>query len=101
MGLPYGSIPRKTVPRDEQSTAMDYAVLFEFGVRNVAIYLNLCISAYAYTQQWMRTDTQFVNMHTFLCIAVFQCSWTNWSRHRTFLKKKKNIPFCSIPRCGN
>lgn len=37
MGLPYGSIPRKTVPREEQATAMDYAVLFEFGVRNVAL----------------------------------------------------------------
>ncbi|XP_036954536.1 transmembrane channel-like protein 2-B [Acanthopagrus latus] len=31
MGLPYGSIPRKTVPREEQPTAMDYSVLFEFG----------------------------------------------------------------------
>nr|XP_046242858.1 transmembrane channel-like protein 2-B [Scatophagus argus] len=31
MGLPYGSIPRKTVPREEQETAMDYAVLFDFG----------------------------------------------------------------------
>uniref|UniRef100_A0A3P9ID56 Transmembrane channel-like protein n=1 Tax=Oryzias latipes TaxID=8090 RepID=A0A3P9ID56_ORYLA len=31
MGLPYGSIPRKTVPRDEQPTAMDYSVLFDFG----------------------------------------------------------------------
>lgn len=33
MGLPYGSIPRKTVPRAEQETAMDYSVLFDFGVR--------------------------------------------------------------------
>uniref|UniRef100_A0A3B3VAT7 Transmembrane channel-like protein n=1 Tax=Poecilia latipinna TaxID=48699 RepID=A0A3B3VAT7_9TELE len=31
MGLPYGSIPRKTVPRDEQATAMDFSVLFDFG----------------------------------------------------------------------
>ncbi|XP_065106087.1 transmembrane channel-like protein 2-B isoform X1 [Paramisgurnus dabryanus] len=31
MGMPYGSIPRKTVPRDEQDTAMDSSVLFEFG----------------------------------------------------------------------
>ncbi|XP_069380151.1 transmembrane channel-like protein 2-B [Paralichthys olivaceus] len=31
MGLPYGSIPRKTVPREEQPTAMDYSVLFEFS----------------------------------------------------------------------
>ncbi|XP_061905596.1 transmembrane channel-like protein 2-B [Entelurus aequoreus] len=30
MGLPYGSIPRKTVPRKEQATAMDYSVLFDF-----------------------------------------------------------------------
>ncbi|XP_056312885.1 transmembrane channel-like protein 2-B [Danio aesculapii] len=31
MGIPYGSIPRKTVPREEQSSAMDFSVLFEFG----------------------------------------------------------------------
>uniref|UniRef100_A0A3P8PHQ2 Transmembrane channel-like protein n=1 Tax=Astatotilapia calliptera TaxID=8154 RepID=A0A3P8PHQ2_ASTCA len=31
MGLPYGSIPRKTVPRSEQDTAMDFSVLFDFG----------------------------------------------------------------------
>ncbi|XP_021163613.2 transmembrane channel-like protein 2-B isoform X2 [Fundulus heteroclitus] len=31
MGLPYGSIPRKTVPRDEEDTAMDFSVLFDFG----------------------------------------------------------------------
>ncbi|XP_047448271.1 transmembrane channel-like protein 2-B [Mugil cephalus] len=31
MGLPYGSIPRKTVPRDEQATAMDLSVLLDFG----------------------------------------------------------------------
>ncbi|CAJ1067956.1 transmembrane channel-like protein 2-B [Xyrichtys novacula] len=30
MGLPYGSIPRKTVPRAEQATAMDFSVLFDF-----------------------------------------------------------------------
>lgn len=32
MGLPYGSIPRKTVPRAEQDTAMDYSVLMDFNV---------------------------------------------------------------------
>ncbi|MEQ2209264.1 Transmembrane channel-like protein 2-B, partial [Xenoophorus captivus] len=31
MGFPYGSIPRKTVPRDEQDTAMDFSDLFNFG----------------------------------------------------------------------
>uniref|UniRef100_A0A3Q3LNE1 Transmembrane channel-like protein n=1 Tax=Mastacembelus armatus TaxID=205130 RepID=A0A3Q3LNE1_9TELE len=31
MGLPYGSIPRKTVPRGEQATAMDFSVLSEFN----------------------------------------------------------------------
>ncbi|TRY81942.1 hypothetical protein DNTS_013395 [Danionella cerebrum] len=31
MGMPYGSIARKTVPREEQDSAMDYSVLFEFG----------------------------------------------------------------------
>ncbi|KAF7665058.1 hypothetical protein LDENG_00156090 [Lucifuga dentata] len=30
MGLPYGSIPRKTVPRDKQATAQDYSVLRDF-----------------------------------------------------------------------
>uniref|UniRef100_A0A8C5I6L8 Transmembrane channel-like protein n=1 Tax=Gouania willdenowi TaxID=441366 RepID=A0A8C5I6L8_GOUWI len=30
MGLPYGTIARKTVPRAEQDTAMDYSVLFDF-----------------------------------------------------------------------
>lgn len=32
MGLPYGSLPRKTVPRSEQDTAMDYSVLMDFNV---------------------------------------------------------------------
>ncbi|KAM6985083.1 transmembrane channel-like protein 2-A [Aplochiton taeniatus] len=31
MGLPYGSIPRKTVPRADQATAQDYAVLTDFN----------------------------------------------------------------------
>ncbi|XP_069820363.1 transmembrane channel-like protein 2-B isoform X2 [Dendropsophus ebraccatus] len=31
MGLPAGSIPRKTIPRDEQASSMNYAVLSEFG----------------------------------------------------------------------
>ncbi|XP_056379128.1 transmembrane channel-like protein 2-B isoform X3 [Hyla sarda] len=31
MGLPAGSIPRKTIPRDEQASSMDYSVLSEFG----------------------------------------------------------------------
>ncbi|XP_015222731.2 transmembrane channel-like protein 2-B [Lepisosteus oculatus] len=31
MGLPYGSIPRKTVPRAEQPTAMDFSVLWDFN----------------------------------------------------------------------
>ncbi|KAJ6661941.1 hypothetical protein lerEdw1_012788, partial [Lerista edwardsae] len=30
MGIPYGSIPRKTVPRAEQPTAMDFSVLWDF-----------------------------------------------------------------------
>lgn len=32
MGRPYGSIPRKTVPRAEEASAMDFAVLWDFGV---------------------------------------------------------------------
>ncbi|KAM8829162.1 transmembrane channel-like protein 2-A [Spinachia spinachia] len=31
MGLPYGSIPRKTVPRADQATAQDYSVLMDFN----------------------------------------------------------------------
>ncbi|TKS84175.1 Transmembrane channel-like protein 2 [Collichthys lucidus] len=31
MGLPYGSIPRKTVPRAEQHVAQDYSVLMDFN----------------------------------------------------------------------
>ncbi|KAK2837518.1 hypothetical protein Q5P01_014730 [Channa striata] len=31
MGKPYGSIPRKTVPRNEEASAMDFAVLWDFG----------------------------------------------------------------------
>ncbi|XP_041112215.1 transmembrane channel-like protein 2-A [Polyodon spathula] len=30
MGLPYGSIPRKTVPRAEQAKAMDFSTLWDF-----------------------------------------------------------------------
>ncbi|KAM5245851.1 transmembrane channel-like protein 2 [Ctenodactylus gundi] len=30
MGVPYGSIPRKTVPRAEEEKAMDFAVLWDF-----------------------------------------------------------------------
>jgi len=46
MGMPYGSLPRKTVPREEQDTAMDYSVLFEFGVR-IFHYWILCKSEIA------------------------------------------------------
>lgn len=35
MGLPYGSIPRKTVPREDQDRAMDYAVLTDFNVSSI------------------------------------------------------------------
>ncbi|XP_008279047.1 transmembrane channel-like protein 1 [Stegastes partitus] len=31
MGRPYGSMPRKTVPRGEEASAMDFAVLWDFG----------------------------------------------------------------------
>ncbi|XP_045891668.1 transmembrane channel-like protein 2-B [Micropterus dolomieu] len=72
MGLPYGSIPRKTVPRDEQATAMDYSVLLDFGgyckysflfygyynnVRKIGVlqfrlplsYLLVCVGIYGYS----------------------------------------------------
>jgi len=32
MGMPYGSIPRKTVPRAEEERAMDFSVLWDFEV---------------------------------------------------------------------
>ncbi|KAG8513396.1 Transmembrane channel-like protein 2, partial [Galemys pyrenaicus] len=32
MGVPYGSIPRKTVPRAEEEKAMDFSVLWDFEV---------------------------------------------------------------------
>lgn len=32
MGMPYGSIPRKTVPRAEEDKAMDFSVLWDFEV---------------------------------------------------------------------
>uniref|UniRef100_A0A667X267 Transmembrane channel-like protein n=1 Tax=Myripristis murdjan TaxID=586833 RepID=A0A667X267_9TELE len=31
MGRPYGSMPRKTVPRADEASAMDFAVLWDFG----------------------------------------------------------------------
>ncbi|MGH0125971.1 UNVERIFIED_CONTAM: hypothetical protein FKN15_017679 [Acipenser sinensis] len=31
MGKPYGSMPRKTVPKSEQATAMDFPILWDFG----------------------------------------------------------------------
>nr|XP_055055057.1 transmembrane channel-like protein 1 isoform X1 [Misgurnus anguillicaudatus] len=31
MGKPYGSLPRKTVPRQEEASAMNFAVLWDFG----------------------------------------------------------------------
>ncbi|KAK7172987.1 hypothetical protein R3I93_002955 [Phoxinus phoxinus] len=31
MGKPYGSLPRKTVPRGEEASAMNFAVLWDFG----------------------------------------------------------------------
>lgn len=32
MGKPYGSLPRKTVPRAEEATAMNFATLWDFSV---------------------------------------------------------------------
>lgn len=43
MGLPYGSIARKTVPREEHDSAMDFSVLFEFGVRFLFFYHGFCV----------------------------------------------------------
>lgn len=35
MGMPYGSIPRKTVPRAEEEKAMDFSVLWDFEVQTL------------------------------------------------------------------
>ena len=32
MGMPYGSVPRKIVPRAEEEKAMDFSVLWDFEV---------------------------------------------------------------------
>lgn len=40
MGVPYGTIPRKTVPRAEQPTAMDFSVLWDFEVGIFRLCLN-------------------------------------------------------------
>lgn len=37
MGKPYGSLPRKTVPRAEEATAMNFATLWDFSVSDLAI----------------------------------------------------------------
>lgn len=74
MGLPYGSIPRKTVPREDQATAMDYAVLLDFGVRNIALNLSSFIAA---------SNTNPAQMPIFLIVDVFQHSWTNFGPCRT------------------
>lgn len=39
MGLPYGSIPRKIVPRTEEETSMNYDVLSEFRVKYIPYFL--------------------------------------------------------------
>uniref|UniRef100_A0A8C7RPK9 Transmembrane channel-like protein n=1 Tax=Oncorhynchus mykiss TaxID=8022 RepID=A0A8C7RPK9_ONCMY len=41
MGRPYGSMPRKTVPRADEANAMDFAVLWDFGV------ITNCLFGYA------------------------------------------------------
>ncbi|XP_026153713.1 transmembrane channel-like protein 2-A [Mastacembelus armatus] len=43
MGLPYGSISRKTVPRAEEATAQDYSVLMDFNG-----YLKYSVLFYGY-----------------------------------------------------
>uniref|UniRef100_A0AAX7TTP7 Transmembrane channel-like protein n=1 Tax=Astatotilapia calliptera TaxID=8154 RepID=A0AAX7TTP7_ASTCA len=43
MGRPYGSMPRKTVPRAEEASAMDFAVLWDFGVSG---YYFICLLLY-------------------------------------------------------
>uniref|UniRef100_A0AAQ4QJS2 Transmembrane channel-like protein n=1 Tax=Gasterosteus aculeatus aculeatus TaxID=481459 RepID=A0AAQ4QJS2_GASAC len=48
MGRPYGTIPRKTVPRAEATSAMDFAVLWDFGVSCI-ITLTLTTSCFL---QW-------------------------------------------------
>jgi len=40
MGKPYGSLPRKTVPRVEEASAMNFAVLWDFGVKSIILVYN-------------------------------------------------------------
>jgi len=40
MGKPYGSLPRKTVPRVEEASAMNFAVLWDFGVKSIILVNN-------------------------------------------------------------
>ncbi|XP_060763994.1 transmembrane channel-like protein 1 [Neoarius graeffei] len=54
MGRPYGSIPRKTVPRQEQSSALDFDVIW-----NIGGYLKYSVLFYGYyndqrTIGWLR-----------------------------------------------
>ncbi|NP_001041502.1 transmembrane channel-like protein 2-B [Takifugu rubripes] len=79
MGLPYGSIPRKTVPREDQATAMDYSVLLDFGVRNIALNLSSCVEAACVGG----SNTNPAQM-------LIQHSWTNFGPFRKFL-------FCTTP----
>lgn len=85
MGLPYGSIPRKTVPREEQATAMDYAVLFEFGVRNVFIsqFMYKCLCVYTMVDDNRHPVCKYASLFMQLDQLFFIFS------------------FCSIPQCGN
>uniref|UniRef100_A0A669CLR7 Transmembrane channel-like protein n=1 Tax=Oreochromis niloticus TaxID=8128 RepID=A0A669CLR7_ORENI len=48
MGLPYGSVPRKTVPRAEQDTAQDYSVLMDFNVSLIISPFQLMLFFYIF-----------------------------------------------------
>lgn len=76
MGLPYGSIPRKTVPREEQPTAMDYSVLFDFEVsfifhsiesKTASAILRIAEAGYSYSFFFYLILFNFVNF----CLIFF------------------------------
>uniref|UniRef100_A0A3Q3N4L7 Transmembrane channel-like protein n=1 Tax=Labrus bergylta TaxID=56723 RepID=A0A3Q3N4L7_9LABR len=82
MGLPYGSIPRKIVPRAEQDTAMDFSVLFDFRVRILALFIIFYSSdvkellSTSYIQSWC---TWCMSVHLFLFCVTHQQGYCKYS----------------------
>uniref|UniRef100_A0A673KV20 Transmembrane channel-like protein n=1 Tax=Sinocyclocheilus rhinocerous TaxID=307959 RepID=A0A673KV20_9TELE len=74
MGLPYGSISRKTVPREEQATAMDYSVLTDFNG-----YCKYSVLFYGYYNN--QRTIGFLKFRLPLSYLLFTFAWkmfTSW-----------------------